>query len=63
MMDVKDWMYFYGELQDADKKLPADIYAKLMDDNDFTEDEIRIIKTVIDKDKGSQGLSYDTSTK
>ena len=50
-MTSEDYGYLYGQLTFAEKKLPRHIYEKIMEGEDFTEEEEEIVMEVIRKDK------------
>lgn len=52
----KDYQYLYGKLTDPHKKLPPDIFQKMMDGEDFTKEEECIIKQIIQKDREKTGV-------
>lgn len=49
-MTKEEYGYLYGQLTDASKKLPKSIYQKIMDGEDFTEEEKTIVSEIIQKD-------------
>lgn len=55
-MTAKDYQYLYGKLTDPHKKLPPDIFQKMMDGEDFTKEEECIIKQIIQKDREKTGV-------
>lgn len=49
ILSPDDYGFLYGQLEC--NKIPADIYDKIMEGDEFTEEEERRIKDIIEKEK------------
>lgn len=52
IMSNEDYIYLYGQL--TVDKIPEDIYTKIMVGEDFTTEEEKRIKAIIEKDRATR---------